>query len=220
MSRAGYTVSSLATNFIRAEELTHPSAPIRRFRIHGLAPGEAAVVASPANILQSTVLRVAVKPPRKLKVSLNFVFDEAGNGTTRSVASGRRAFAEAKAIVGRQTNLQLENLGIESRLAVPGDLGPLVCGDTWALPLWDGLPLPGCSRGIAGMDEKVASTDPQGWIFFQDDQQNLDGTCLAHEFLHFRGFWDHTSSSNDLMYEYSNGGEMIHRAEALVANPD
>jgi hypothetical protein len=244
LSGAGWTVSTLATHLIRVEELTTPTSPIRRFRIHGLAPGEAAVIANPGNLLHATMLRVAVKPRKKLKVSLNFVFDEAGNGTRRPVASGSSAFAKARDVIKRQTNLRPEIVGVEPRLVVPGELGPLVCGDTWGSTAVERIAAArfltmqnfsadvhvffvqnwerethSCIRGMTGTDEKAATTYRQGWIFFQDDQSNFDGTCLAHEFLHFMGFWDHTSSSADLMYEYSMGGEMIHRAEALVANP-
>ena len=189
-------------------------------------------------------LNVVVKKKKTVRVTFNYVSDNAGHHTTRSIGAGAAFIARLNAIWGPQANVEFV-LNQERNITIAQNLSSVVefvrCSQTVTtncgmrspkvLPIitqadstadrnvyfvWENEGSP----RIAGEETDAFAATPGTDLLIEDSLGGDFGQIIAHEEGHNFGLNHHTKAEEIryLMYRTTAGGCFIPKSEADTAN--
>lgn len=248
---AGLTVKSISDRFAKIKEIAKKDLPVgsfneafhatdRYFEIEAVSWGTARIEAKTAAGLLMAELEADVKNAKTVRVTFNFVRDNAGHHTRRVPASAAQWVVDLNNTIFKpQANVEIVNHGARW-VDIAANLGKVVrfsshlAGVPAAQHEWDTV----VAKGDATADLNVflvweyeqdatPYTDDAGGgtsgsnTLLEDQLQGSMVRNLGHELGHALGLDDHyvAAHSHDLMYGYEDGGRNLPKAHANTINP-
>lgn len=243
---AGLTVTSTNPAVVTATEVNMSQVPTgdreiipsgaRIFKLHGASKGNARIQARNSGGTAAAELEVDTKNRKTVRVTWNFVRDNAGHRTWRARASTTQWVRDINHIYTGQANIEViqqgarlvrveQDLGTEVRRAAgAADERAVVeaLGDTTAdlnfFMVWEYE-----SDFLAGTGpDRVDASRIGNTVFYEDRAGSQTGETMAHEIGHYLGVSDHYDAArkHHLMHGYTDErGVHLPKEDVNVMNP-